>query len=137
MIEFLDTVAFVGVVDRRDQFHGLVTSYLDTFEGKMLTTEWVIVESLDSLAEPSYRSSAIGMIERFHTNPMVEIVPFDGRIYRDAYKLYRNRPDKGWSLTDCTSFVIMEQRKVIRALTADHHFRQAGFIPVFLPDTRL
>lgn len=136
MIEFLDTVAFVGVVDRRDQYHGAVTSYLGTFKGKMLTTEWIIVESLDSLAGPAYRSSALGMIDRFRRNPSVEIIGFDLHIYCEAYDLFRNRPDKGWSFTDCTSFVVMKQRKLARALTADHHYRQAGFIPVFLPDTQ-
>jgi len=36
-------------------------------------------------------------------------------------------PDKGWSLTDCASFVIMEDEGLPAALTHDHHFEQAGF----------
>ncbi len=35
--------------------------------------------------------------------------------------------DKEWSLTDCISFVVMEERGLIGALTSDHHFEQAGF----------
>ena len=42
--------------------------------------------------------------------------------------LYLSRPDKDWSLTDCTSFVAMQERGLTDALTADHHFEQAGFI---------
>lgn len=42
-------------------------------------------------------------------------------------RLYEERTDKDWSLTDCISFVLMEQNGIQDALTADHHFEQAGF----------
>lgn len=41
--------------------------------------------------------------------------------------LYADRADKHWSLTDCISFIVMEDRGIRDALTGDHHFRQAGF----------
>jgi hypothetical protein len=31
------------------------------------------------------------------------------------------------TLVDCTSFVVMTDRKIQDALTADHHFERAGF----------
>jgi predicted nucleic acid-binding protein len=37
------------------------------------------------------------------------------------------RPDKWWSLTDCISFIVMQQEGLTEALTTDHHFEQAGF----------
>ncbi len=40
---------------------------------------------------------------------------------------YGGRPDKEWSLTDCISFVVMQDEQIIEALTADRHFEQAGF----------
>jgi len=42
-------------------------------------------------------------------------------------KLYSERPDKEWGLTDCVSFVVMEAHGIRDALTADEHFEQAGF----------
>jgi hypothetical protein len=42
-------------------------------------------------------------------------------------ELYTSRPDKDWSLTDCISFVVMQDRGITDALTGDHHFEQAGF----------
>jgi len=41
--------------------------------------------------------------------------------------LFNQRIDKQWSLVDCISFVVMRERKLSAALTADHHFSQAGF----------
>jgi hypothetical protein len=43
-------------------------------------------------------------------------------------ELYHQHADKEWTLTDCTSFVVMREREITKALTADHHFEQAGFV---------
>ena len=48
-------------------------------------------------------------------------------LYSRALRLYRERPDKEWTLTDCVSFIVMEDRGITEALTTDEHFQQAGF----------
>jgi predicted nucleic acid-binding protein len=48
-------------------------------------------------------------------------------------QLYDSRPDKQWSLTDCISFVVMQDRGIVEALTGDHHFEQAGFTALLKP----
>ena len=54
---------------------------------------------------------------------------------QDAELLYGERKDKEWGLTDCVSFMLMKQEKIREALTADVHFRQAGFTALLLdPD---
>jgi len=57
----------------------------------------------------------------------VKCVSVDAAIFAGGLDLYRERPDKDWSLTDCISFVIMRQQQITDALTADLHFVQAGF----------
>jgi len=47
--------------------------------------------------------------------------------FRAGMARYRSRSDKTSGLTDCTSFLIMEEKGITDALTFDHHFLQAGF----------
>ena len=39
---------------------------------------------------------------------------------------------RNWGLTDCTSFALMRRESLSEALTADVHFRQAGFTALLL-----
>lgn len=55
-----------------------------------------------------------------------------GEVFRGAAELYRARPDKNWSLTDCLSFIVMEQRGLTEALTTDRDFEQAGLRALML-----
>ena len=57
----------------------------------------------------------------------VEILPASSSLFRRGCELHAKRLDKEWSLTDCISFVVMEERGLTGALTSDHHFEQAGF----------
>ena len=43
-------------------------------------------------------------------------------------RLFRERADKDWGLTDCISFVVMQSEGTLEALTSDRHFEQAGFV---------
>ena len=55
------------------------------------------------------------------------VIPASSDLLRRGTQLFESRPDKPWSLTDCISFVIMKDQEIQEALTADHHFEQAGF----------
>ena len=58
------------------------------------------------------------------------ILPATEELFERGIKLHRERPDKEWSLTDCISFVVMQDEQLIEALPADRHFEQAGFKPL-------
>ncbi len=104
---------------------------LEASRQRLITTEFILVEFADGLAETGFRSQAVGTIETLRASSVAEIVPVD-HLFDAALALYRTRPDKGWSLTDCASFVVMGERGLSAALTSDHHFRQAGFVPLLL-----
>jgi predicted nucleic acid-binding protein len=56
----------------------------------------------------------------------------DRELLRKAIDFYCLHQDKDWGLTDCISFVVMKERGLIIAMTADAHFQQAGFRALML-----
>jgi hypothetical protein len=58
------------------------------------------------------------------------VIETSHELFEQGVALFSQRPDKSWSLTDCISFVVMEQHGLSEALTADRHFEQAGFVPL-------
>lgn len=66
------------------------------------------------------------------SDPSLEVVTVDCALVDRALELHAARPDKRWGLTDCISFVVMTDRGVTDALTADRDFRQAGFRALLL-----
>ena len=68
------------------------------------------------------------MLNGLKRNPKVTIVPASQELFNRGVEFFRERPDKEWTLTDCTSFIVMQQGEMTDALTGDHHFEQAGFV---------
>lgn len=131
MTAFADTFALIAWLNPQDDSHAAVTAYLDGFTGRLVTTEWVLVELADALSAPAARATAVAFLRAVRADPLFEIIGYDSAVYRAGFDLFAARPDKGWSLTDCISFAVMSERRLYEALTADHHFEQAGFRAVF------
>lgn len=133
MTVFMDTFAFIAWLNPRDHAYETVGAYLADFSGRIVTTEWVLVELVDAFSAPVNRELAVNSVRGFRVNPLFDIVPYDSAVYGRGFDLFAARPDKEWSLTDCISFAVMTDRKLTDALTADRHFTQAGFRAVFAP----
>ncbi len=93
-----------------------------------VTTEFVLLEVADALAKPPLRVPAIAEIDRLRQLTDLKIVPLDSALLADGWALYSQCLDKEWSLTDCTSFVVMSREQITEVVTSDHHFEQAGFV---------
>ena len=53
-------------------------------------------------------------------------------VFVDTFEFYRHRPDKAWSLVDCSSIQICGERGIRHVFTRDRHFTQAG-LALLLP----
>jgi predicted nucleic acid-binding protein len=127
---FLDATYLIALVSERDQFHPAAMQLMDALAAnqiRIITTQTVLVEFANSLARPKFRLKAGRTIEDFQRDPSIEIIPLTGELFEKAFALFRERADKAWGLTDCISFVVMQERGISEALTADEHFEQAGF----------
>jgi uncharacterized protein len=74
-----------------------------------------------------YRAAAIQLLESLETDPSVEVVLLTNGLYKLNANLFKQREDKEWGLVDCISFIVMQDRGISEAPTADTHFQQAGF----------
>jgi predicted nucleic acid-binding protein len=128
MRTFADTFFFLAFLSPSDQWHDKATALMERYAGQLLTTEWVLVELADAMADPRDRRACTDFIHALKTDPDVRIERSSPMLFDEGLHLFNSRLDKEWSLTDCISFVLMEQESVREALTGDHHFEQAGFV---------
>lgn len=124
---FADTAYFVALVRKRDQLHRQAIHFQECPPGKLLTTEWVLTEAGNRLAEPLTRERFIRFLAELRAQAGVEIVSARHEHFKKGCDLYARRKDKDWSLTDCISFVVMQEYGIDSALTSDEDFEQAGF----------
>lgn len=101
---------------------------LNEKDTNLFITEMVLVELANALSAVELRARAVILIDELRTLPNVVIVWANAEFFQKAWSLYRERPDKEWSLTDCASFVVMKERGINLAFTSDKHFEQAGFV---------
>jgi hypothetical protein len=131
---FADTAFWVALVAKQDQYNERAQKWSLRIRGRIVTTAAVLLETANTLARPPWRAAAITLMDYVQNRAGLEIVALSPDLWRRGWDLYRNRPDKAWSLTDCISFLVMEDANLLDALTPDEHFRQAGFRPVLLEE---
>ena len=129
-VVFLDTGYAVALANHKDQHRAAALVLASRFQGtntRMVTTRAVLLEIGASLAQPHLRAAAVQVLDDLETDSGVETVEVDAALYRRGLTLFRQRPDKGWTVTDCVSFITMKDRGIRDALAHDRHFEQAGF----------
>ncbi len=124
---FADAYFYLALLNPRDAAHRSARDLESAFQGRIVTTHWVLVEVADALSRPRDRAKVQHLLAALGADPRVRIVPADRVTFELGVQLFYSRPDKSWSLTDCLSFIIMEQMAMTEAFTADSHFEQAGF----------
>jgi predicted nucleic acid-binding protein len=129
----MDTSYAIALVSPRDQHHAKATLLLRRIEAQripLVTTRAVVVEVGNALSKRPHRRKGVALLDVYERDPLVEVTPLSEELFERGRIVYQRHRDKEWSLTDCISFVVMKERGLTEALTADAHFRQAGFRPL-------
>src|SRR5689334_2230663 len=124
---FADTFYFLALLNPADDAHAAASNFAGDRTLRLITTAWVLTELADGLASTLGRTVFRTLLDELEADDRAEIVPATPGLWDRGVHLYADRPDKEWSLTDCISFVVMTDRGLRDALTADRHFEQAGF----------
>ena len=98
-----------------------------------LVLHWgILLEIGDGYARIGRRGKATDLLHRLLHEDRYLIEPITERLLDEGMEIDLSRSDKEWGLTDCVSFALMQAEGVSEALTADLHFRQAGFTALLL-----
>ena len=127
---FADAGYWIAMMDLDDELHDKArVATEDVGPSRLVTTQMVLVEALNYMAGSGEykRQLASGMLRRLINSPGVEVIPQTDAQFRAAVERYASRSDQRWSLTDCASFLVMEERNISEALAYDRDFEQAGF----------
>ncbi len=130
---FWDTSAFVALGNRDDALHAMAVSVSQELARErafILTTDAVLTEVANSFSKAAWRSIAQRLIESLQQSVNIgaaQVLHVNEALWQHGWQLFLERADKDWGLTDCISFVAMQEHALTRAFTSDRHFEQAGF----------
>jgi len=124
---FADTSYYVALLGQWDVHHEAALEWSKRLLGRVVVTEYVLVELGSALSGREDRHLYVPFVEKLLTDPGTVFVPASLNLFHQGLVLFADRPDKEWSLVDCISILVMKQRRLREALSTERHFEQAGF----------
>jgi uncharacterized protein len=124
---FVDTGYFFAIANPSDQHYRRAMRWASAYRGQLLTTEYVLWESVNALSRPLDRPQAHILLDTIRLSPEWNVLAATDQLFTAGLAMHRQHMDNEWSLTDCISFFVMRQSSIRSAFAHDHHFEQAGF----------
>jgi len=128
---FADSFHFLALLNDDDPAHHRAVAEHGQQRQTIVTTDCVLLEVGDALCDPRDRNDFVVLYESLQEDRRIKMVRLTPELLDRGVERFRKRPDKDWPLTDCISFVVMEDEGISDALTGDRHFEQAGFKAIF------
>ncbi|MDJ0582709.1 PIN domain-containing protein [Crocosphaera sp.] len=127
---FLDTSYLIALEIENEQSHQQVLQHWLTLvisKPFLITTTYIFDEVVTFFNSRNLHEEAIKIGSNLLESPEIEVIEVDRNLFYQGWYYFQKHQDKSYSLTDCLSFVVMENRNLSTALTLDNHFVQAGF----------
>ncbi|ELS03532.1 putative nucleic acid-binding protein [Xenococcus sp. PCC 7305] len=130
---FIDTSGWASLFIPTETYHQQAAKYFrqaQQTKQRLITTNYVVTELVALLGsrQKTSRPKLFQYIDSIKLALCIDLIHVNDETDAIAWELCKSRPDKAWSLVDCSSFVVMQQLEIQKALTTDKHFEQAGFI---------
>ncbi len=124
---FVDTGAWYATMVRKDRDHEAAKYFLENHTLPLITSDYVMDETVTLLLSRVGHSYAVRFLDMLQTSQRTRLIYLTPTQITTAASLFRERSDKEWSFTDCSSFVLMQEYQIQTAFAFDEHFKQAGF----------
>ena len=127
---FVDTGAWFASVVPTDPNHAAAQAWLAANPSSLLTTDYVVDETLTLLRARGERTRSLRLGAKFFRSEFAVVHRITVVQIALAWEVFESFADKDWSFTDCTSKVVIEQLGITEAFAFDHHFKQFGTVQV-------
>ncbi|MCP3960227.1 MAG: PIN domain-containing protein [bacterium] len=128
----VDSSAWIALLDSSDSLHSRALEFWRTSlkdRRRFLTSDYVLDESYTFLRRRrNGMAMAIALHDRVLSSQLVEVAEIDEGLRSHAWEIFVGYEDKVLSFTDCTSFALMRERRLLDAFTFDDDFHRAGFV---------
>ncbi|MEM6430078.1 MAG: PIN domain-containing protein [Deinococcota bacterium] len=130
---FLDSSYILALEFVRDQHHHVAREHwqtLATTAPNIITTSYIFDEVVTFLNRRGFHARAKIVGHNLLSSSAVNLIHVGPELFYEGWQYFQHYDDKLYSLTDCISFVVMNQYGVTQVLSFDQHFAQAGFTPL-------
>lgn len=129
-MKFVDTGAWYAAYVPSDPAHAAVRPLVDAADDRLVTTDFVLAETLNLLRARRESQRAIKLGQLLLAQGVAELINLTPHDLEQAFIIFSTYVDKAWSFVDCTSLVAMQRLGISEAIALDDHFRQMPGITV-------
>ena len=127
---FVDTGAWFAWHVPDDSNHAIIREWFKANREPLVTTDFCIDETLTLLVARNRSALALDAGRSFFHQNIAEIHFVTPQQIHRAWILFQQRAAAGWSFTDCTSKIVIDDLDIHEAAALDDHFRQFGNVTV-------
>jgi predicted nucleic acid-binding protein len=129
---FVDTGAWIALLDPRDEFHSQARRYFQAIavRERLITTNYVIQETVTRFVYDDRRAAAYqlrDMVAAGAALGRVSLVWITPELDSAAWEVFHQYDDQSFSFVDCSSIVVSRNTRVDSVFSFDNDFRIAGF----------
>lgn len=122
----VDTGAWYAYMDKDDPDHQLVSDVLENHFPLLLTSDFIVDETLTLLRYRHGRIAAVKFGELAFSGELARLEYITKNDQQKAWQLFLKYHDHCLSYTDCTTFILMKRCKIETAVALDSDFRSYG-----------
>jgi uncharacterized protein len=123
---FVDTSAWYALLDRADPDHGPVATTLKAHRGRLVTSSYVMDETLTLARYRLGWQVARRFGEELRAGRLGRLVRISALDEEAAWEIFVRYRDHALSFTDCASFALMRRLRLTQAVALDADFRSFG-----------
>ena len=129
-VVFVDTSAWIATLVQTERNNRVAVDWMTANSNRLVTTDYVVDETLTFLRSRGKGALAIVACAQLTQGELCELIHVGPSDFHAACRCFCDHPDKLWSLTDCSSKVLIERLGITRAFAFDRHFSQFASVQV-------